>query len=195
MDFNKLINVINAGGIAIIPTDTVYGIVADATNETAIDKVFKVKKRDYKKPLIIMVSSIDMLLKYVDSISELEMKLIKEYWPGKLTILFKKNSMLSDLINNSGELIGIRLPDNDDLITLIDMLDKPLVSTSANISEKNTITCVDLIEDELYHSVDYIYDGGILTDVPSTIIKVVNNKIDFIRKGEIASLIERDFKL
>lgn len=194
MNFSELDKIISDGGIAIIPTDTVYGIVADATNEEAIKKVFDVKKRDYNKPLIIMVSSIEMLLRYVVNINEIENKIIDKYWPGKLTILFKKNNVLSNLINNGGDYIGIRLPDNKDLIKIINKLDRPLVSTSANISSKDTITSVDLIEEELYKNVDYIYDGGILKDVPSTIIKVVDDKVEFIRKGEISSLIERDFK-
>jgi tRNA A37 threonylcarbamoyladenosine synthetase subunit TsaC/SUA5/YrdC len=68
-----------------------------------------------------------------------------------------------------------------------------LVSTSANISEKDTVVSVDLLEEELANNIDYIYDGGVLSDVPSTIIKVDNNSINFLRKGDIAEQIERDF--
>jgi L-threonylcarbamoyladenylate synthase len=193
MNFEELKNVIDAGGVAVIPTDTVYGIIADATNEEAIKKIYKIKRRDYSKPLIIMVSSIEMLLRYVDNVSLMEKEIINKYWPGKLTILFKKNNKLSSFINNGGEYVGIRLPDNEDIIKLINMLEKPLVSTSANISEKDTIVSVDLLEEELANNIDYIYDGGVLSDVPSTIIKVDNNSINFLRKGDIAEQIERDF--
>jgi L-threonylcarbamoyladenylate synthase len=193
MNFEELKNVIDAGGVAVIPTDTVYGIIADATNEEAIKKIYKIKRRDYSKPLIIMVSSIEMLLRYVDNVSLMEKEIINKYWPGKLTILFKKNNKLSSFINNGGEYVGIRLPDNEDIIKLINMLEKPLVSTSANISEKDTVVSVDLLEEELANNIDYIYDGGVLSDVPSTIIKVDNNRINFLRKGDIAEQIERDF--
>jgi L-threonylcarbamoyladenylate synthase len=122
MNFEELKNVIDAGGVAVIPTDTVYGIIADATNEEAIKKIYKIKRRDYSKPLIIMVSSIEMLLRYVDNVSLMEKEIINKYWPGKLTILFKKNNKLSSFINNGGEYVGIRLPDNEDIIKLINML-------------------------------------------------------------------------
>lgn len=194
MDIDKLVEVINSGYLAIVPTDTVYGIIADATNENAINKVYEAKRRVYNKPLIIMVSSLEMLFRYVDNVGDIERKLIERYWPGKLTILFKKSSKLAGLINNNGEFIGIRYPDNEELIKLMNRLDKPLVSTSANIANEGTITTVDKIRDDLLKYIDYVYDDGFREDVPSTIVKIVNNKIEFLRKGELAPLIERDFK-
>lgn len=193
MNIERLVEVINDGGLAIVPTDTVYGIIADATNEDAINKVYEAKRRVYSKPLIIMISNREMLFRYVENISEIEQKLIERYWPGKLTILFKKSSKLSGLINNNGDLVGIRYPDNDELIELMNKLDGPLVSTSANIADEGTITGVDKISDDLLKYIDYVYDGGFREDVPSTIVKVVDNKIEFLRKGELASFIERDF--
>lgn len=193
MNIDKLVEVINDGGLAIVPTDTVYGIIADATNEDAINRVYEAKRRVYSKPLIIMVSSLEMLFRYVDDASEVEQKLIERYWPGKLTILFKRGSKLSRLINNNGDLVGIRYPDNEELIELMNRLDKPLVSTSANIADERTITSVDKISEDLLKYIDCVYDGGFKEDVPSTIVKVVDNKIEFLRKGELASVIERDF--
>lgn len=193
MNIDRLVEVINDGGLAIVPTDTVYGIIADATNEDAINKVYEAKRRVYSKPLIIMISNREMLFRYVENISEFEQKLIERYWPGKLTILFKKSSKLSGLINNNGDLVGIRYPDNEELIGLMNKLDRPLVSTSANIADEGTITSVDKISDDLLKYIDYVYDGGFKEDAPSTIVKVVDNKIEFLRKGELASIIERDF--
>ena len=193
MNIDRLVEVINDGGLAIVPTDTIYGIIADATNEDAINKVYEAKKRVYSKPLIIMISNREMLFRYVENISEIEQKLIERYWPGKLTILFKRSSKLSGLINNNGDLVGIRYPDNEELIELMNKLDRPLVSTSANIADEGTITSVDKISDDLLKYIDYVYDGGFREDVPSTIVKVVDNKIEFLRKGELASIIERDF--
>lgn len=192
MDVDKLIRVINNGDLAIIPTDTVYGIIGDATNLKVIHKIFEVKNRDYSKPLILMVSSIKMLERYVDCISDLERKLIDRYWPGKLTILFHKNNNVSDLITSGSELVGIRYPDNKDLVELIARLDKPLISTSCNISNKNVITSIDMLDDKIKNSVDYIYDGGNLSDISSTVLKV-NNKIEIIREGELSSIIREEF--
>lgn len=194
MNFELLCNLINNGELAIVPTDTVYGIIADATNEEAIKKVYMAKRRSFSKPLIIMVSSIEMLKKYVKNISDVEKKLIEKYWPGRLTILFKRNNKISDLLTNSGDYIGIRLPDNKELCKLMNMLNKPLVSTSANISDNMTITEISMLEDELKNNISYIVDGGKLNDLPSTLIKVEDEKIIFLREGELASNIRKDFQ-
>lgn len=194
MNYELLCNLINNGELAIVPTDTVYGIIADATNEEAIRKVYFAKHRSFSKPLIIMVSSIDMLKRYVKDISSVEQKLIEKYWPGRLTILFKKNNEISNLLTNGGEYIGIRLPDNKDLCALMNMLNKPLISTSANISDNMTITDITMLEDELKNNISYIVDGGVLNDLPSTLVKVEDGNIIFLREGELASKIRKDFQ-
>lgn len=194
MNYELLCNLINNGELAIVPTDTVYGIIADATNEEAIRKVYFAKHRSFSKPLIIMVSSIDMLRRYVKDISSVEQKLIEKYWPGRLTILFKKNNEISNLLTNGGEYIGIRLPDNKDLCALMNMLNKPLISTSANISDNMTITDITMLEDELKNNISYIVDGGVLNDLPSTLVKVEDGNIIFLREGELASKIRKDFQ-
>lgn len=195
MDIDRLVTIINDGELAVIPTDTVYGIVGDATNIDVIHKVYEVKKRDYSKPLILMVSSMDMLNKYVDSINALEKKLIHKYWPGKLTILFKKNNNVSDIITSGSSLVGIRYPNNSDLIELMEKLDKPLISTSCNISSKDVITSIDMLEEDISKYVSYIYDGGVLSDTSSTIVKVVDDNIEILRDGELASVIKKDFEV
>lgn len=195
MDIGRLVEVINNGNIAVVPTDTVYGIIGDATNIDVIHKVYEVKKRDYSKPLILMVSSIDMLEKYVLEVNDIEKKLIDRYWPGKLTILFKKNNNVDDLITSGSNLVGIRYPDNKELNELMDKLNKPLISTSCNISSKEVITSIDMLEEDISKHVSYVYDGGILSDTSSTIVRVNGDKIEIIRDGELSSLIREDFEV
>lgn len=195
MDIERLVEVINNGNIAVVPTDTVYGIIGDATNIDVIHKVYEVKKRDYSKPLILMVSSIDMLEKYVLEINDIEKKLIDRYWPGKLTILFKKNNNIDDLITSGSNLVGIRYPDNKELNELMDKLNKPLISTSCNISSKEVITSIDMLEEDISKHVSYVYDGGILSDSSSTIVRVNGGKIEIIRDGELSSSIREDFEV
>ena len=195
MDIGRLVEVINNGNIAVVPTDTVYGIIGDATNIDVIHKVYEAKKRDYSKPLILMVSSIDMLEKYVLEVNDIEKKLIDRYWPGKLTILFKINNIIDDLITSGSNLVGIRYPDNKELNELMDKLNKPLISTSCNISSKEVITSIDMLEEDISKHVSYVYDGGILSDTSSTIVRVNGDKIEIIRDGELSSLIREDFEV
>lgn len=192
MNIELVANEIDKGELVVLPTDTVYGIVGDATNLEVIHKVYNVKRRDYSKPLILMVSSIDMLLRYVDDINDLERKLIDKYWPGKLTILFKKNDNVSNLITSGSDLVGIRYTDNKSINELIDRLDRPLISTSCNISSKEVITSIDMLEEDIRKYVSYVYDGGSLSSNSSTIVRVTD-KIEIIREGELATLIRKEF--
>ena len=189
---DELISVLNKGELAILPSDTVYGIFADATNINAIKRVDEAKHSN--KPHLILVSSFEMLEEYTLEINDLQRKIIDKYWPNTLTILFKKNDKISDELTKGSEYIGIRIPNNKFLLELINEIGKPLISTSANITNKDVITDISLIEEELKNKVSYIYDGGRINDVASTIIKVEDNKIIFLREGVLSSKIKKDFK-
>lgn len=189
---DELISVLNNGLLAILPSDTVYGIFADATNINAVKRVDEAKHSN--KPHLILVSSFKMLEEYTLEINDLQRKIIDKYWPNTLTILFKKNDKISDELTKGSEYIGIRIPNNKFLLELINEIGKPLISTSANITNKDVITDVSLIEEELKNKVSYIYDGGRINDVASTIIKVEDNKIIFLREGVLSSKIKKDFK-
>ncbi len=195
MDVNSLVNILNNSGIAVIPTDTVYGLVGDATNENVIKRVFLIKQRENSKPLLILISNFDMLKKYVKNISSLELGIINKFWPGPLTIIFQNKKNLSDVLTANKSEIAIRMPNDERLLDLINKLDKPIIATSANIAHKKTITSIDLLEDKIKNNVDYIYDGGFLEDNPSTIIKVIDNKVIIVRDGIISKDIKNYFDL
>ncbi len=188
----ELIDVLNKGEIAILPSDTVYGIFADATNIKAIKNVDDAKHSN--KPHLIVVSSLEMLKEYVSEINDLQKRIIDAYWPNTLTILFKKNNKINDELTKNSEYIGIRMPDNNYLREVIEKFGKPLISSSANITNEKVITSIDMLDKELKNKVSYIKDDGILSDVASTLIKIEDNKIIFLRKGILAPQIEKDFK-
>lgn len=193
-EINKIIDVLSKGEIAILPTDTVYGLTGDATSLKAIKLANDIKKREKSQPLLILVSSIDMLKKYTKNISDLELEVINKYWPNKLTVLFKKNDLLSDELTASSPYVGVRMPDNKLLLDIMNKYNKPLLSTSANIHSKDVITKISLLEDEMRDSVSYIYDAGELSTTASTLIKIENGKIKILREGELASQILKDFE-
>jgi len=194
MDINYLVNILNIGELAVIPTDTVYGLVADATNIKAIKRIYDIKKREKTKPLLILVSNLKMLQEYVEGISALEWKIIEKFWPGPLTIIFSKKKNLDNMLTANKEEIAIRMPNNKELLELINKLNKPIIATSANISHQKTITSIDLLEDSMKNELSYIYDGGYKEAIPSTIIKFENNKIIFIRDGLLSKKIKNFLK-
>lgn len=193
-EINKIIDVLSKGEIAILPTDTVYGLTGDATSLKAIKLANDIKKREKSQPLLILVSSIDMLKKYTKNISDLELEVINKYWPNKLTVLFEKNDLLSDELTASSPYVGVRMPDNKLLLDIMNKYNKPLLSTSANIHSKDVITKISLLEDEMRDGVSYIYDAGELSTTASTLIKIENGKIKILREGELASQILKDFE-
>lgn len=193
-EINKIIDVLSKGEIAILPTDTVYGLTGDATSLKAIKLANDIKKREKPQPLLILVSSIDMLKKYTENISDLELEVINKYWPNKLTVLFEKNDLLSDELTASSPYVGVRMPDNKLLLDIMNKYNKPLLSTSANIHSKDVITKISLLENEMRDSVSYIYDAGELSTTASTLIKIENGKIKILREGELASQILKDFE-
>lgn len=195
MNREIIVKELKKGNLVITPTDTVYGIMGDALNEEAIEKVYIAKKRIDRKPLLLLVSNIDMLYKYTSSLNDLEKELINKYMPGKLTMILKKNDLVSNNITNNSEYVGIRIPDNKELIEIINMLGNPVISTSANISSKEVITNTDKIEKELLEYISYVEDGGEILAKSSTIIKVKDNKIEFLREGDLAETIKKDYNI
>ncbi len=193
MNKKKIVDEIKKGNLVITPTDTVYGIMADATNIKAIEKVYECKQRDKKKPLLLLVDSINMLKKYTKDLKPLEEEIIQKFLPGKLTILLHKNDKVNNRITAGTNLVGIRIPDNKELMGIINELGNPVISTSANISGQSTITNPKKIKKELLKHISYVEDAGIINNEPSSIIKIENEKITIIRKESVAIQIMKDY--
>ena len=194
MDIDKICETIESGGLVITPTDTVYGIMGDALNEDVIRKIFEVKRRPYSKPLILLMDSFEMVKNYTDEISEKEKIIIDKFWPGLVTIILKKNNKISNLITADMDTVGIRIPDNKDLLEIIRRLKRPVVSTSANITGTDVITSTKLLEKDLISNIDYIYDGGDIKSKSSTIIKIDDDRLVVLRDGKIRKDIENYFE-
>lgn len=192
MNVEKIIDVIDAGGLVISPTDTVYGIMSSIDNDS-VKKVFESKNRNVNKPLILLMDSIEMIKDYTSNISEIEEKLINKFMPGLVTIILKKNNKVSDLITCGMYTVGVRIPDNKDLLEIIKKHGRPVVSTSANITGSEVITSIDMIDDDLRRNVDYIEDGGKIISSSSTIVRFDDNKLKILREGLLANEIKEFF--
>ncbi len=179
---------IKEGKIAIFPTETVYGIGTNAFDDDACKRVYEIKERPMNKPLIVLISNLDMLYDIVNNVNELEKKLIDEFWPGPLTIIFEKkeNCKISNIVTSGENCIGVRMTSGIIPNLLIEKSGVPIVAPSANISGKSTgIKIKDIIE-ELGDKVDYVLDfGDVEKAVESTIVKVIENKIYILREGKI----------
>ncbi len=175
-DIKKASDIIKKNGIVIYPTETVYGIGANIFSKEALKKVFAIKKRDIDKPVSVAVSGFKMMdeLAYI---GERERCFIKKFLPGPVTVLLKKKEKVPDTLASGSGLVGIRYPDHEITIKLIELAGVPITSTSANVSGEAPPAKVD----EIKISADYIIDGGECKGEPSTVVDLVNCKI--VRKG------------
>ena len=194
MNVDKICEVINTGGLVISKSDTIYGILADSLNDDAVRKVFTVKKRDYNKPLILLMDSIDMVKKYTSDISEVERQVMDKFWPGLITIVLKKNDNVSNFITSNGDTVAIRIPDDEDLLEIIRKLNRPVVSTSANITGTEVITNINMLEKDLVDLIDYIEDDGEIINKSSTIVKIDNGCLRVLREGVLSNKIRKYFE-
>lgn len=188
-DLNKIKEAaveIKEGKIVLFPTETVYGIGANALDEKAVNKIFEAKGRASDNPLIVHICNLDMLNDLVQEIGETEEKLITNFWPGPLTIIFNRRECIPNNVTAGLDTVGIRMPSNSVARKLIEFAGLPIAAPSANISGKPSGTKVEDIIDELDGKVDYILDAGMVDiGVESTVVRVVDNKVHILRPGKI----------
>lgn len=175
------------GKIGVFPTDTVYGIGCDAFHQDAILQLFKLKHRTPSKPISVLISDIKMLEKLTIDVTEAESKLMKSFWPGPLTIIFRKNPSISNHLTANLDTIGIRMPNHKIALKLIEYANTPIATTSANLSDKPDGTCLSAIASYFKDKVSFLIDDGPSPiGVASTIVKMENNIPHILREGSIS---------
>ena len=175
------------GEIIFIPTDTVYGIAASPYNNKAIKKIFSIKKRPLSNSLVLLCSSYKMAKKYA-IFNKIASNLKKKFWPGPLTLILKKKSGLkiSKKWLSKNNSIGIRIPDHNVPIKIIEKCNFPIFCTSANISSKKSCRNIkDIVKNFKNKKITVINDGKTKFGLDSTIIDVTKNKINILRNGYI----------
>ncbi len=183
-EINKCIKILKAGGLILYPTDTVWGIGCDATNEAAVEKIYQLKQRSDAKSLIVLIANDAMLNKSVKDVPELAWDLI-DLSETPTTIVYENGRNLAKNVLATDGSIGIRMTKNDFCNRLIHRFNRPIVSTSANISGANSPSNFLDISEEVKTQVDHIVSTQFdqTKGQPSSIIKLaVDGKISILRK-------------
>ena len=183
MDKNKIINSLISGGILAFPTDTVFGLGC-IMDRKAIEKIYEVKGRSFDKPLPMMCSNLKMI-EEVAYVSEKAKKIIDAFVPGPLTLIFKKKENVKDYITQGKKTIGIRVPDDEFILDLIDSLNMPLMVTSANNSGEPSLAKWKDVYGIMKGKIDGIVCEDARGEVSSTIIDV-SDDIKILREGPIS---------
>ena len=185
-DIEEAVKFLNAGQAVAIPTETVYGLAANALDELAVAKVFEIKERPKFNPLILHVPSINDAKKYTLDWPEDATKLAENFWPGPLTLLLPKNELITDLVTAGSERVAVRVPNHQSTLNLLNKLAFPLVAPSANPFQYLSPTTAKHVDKQLGEKVPYILDGGpCQVGIESTIIGFEEGKVVIYRLGGI----------
>ncbi len=176
-------NIIKNGGTVVFPTETVYGLGANAYNADACLKIFKAKNRPADNPLIVTVSNFDMV-KDVAYIDDDRLKIMKKVWPGPLTLLLKKKKIIPDIVTSGMDTVCVRFPDNKIALSLIEKSGVPIAAPSANLATKPSIVDSKDATEDLMDRVDAIIDAGrVKYGVESTILDATKKPYELLRPG------------
>lgn len=206
---SEAVDFLQAGGIVMHPTETCYGLAVDLFNSQALEKLYRVKKMPAEKPVSILVSGLEMAEKYGE-FSEKARAIALKYWPGPLSIMVPRKEKsqeiekikfstegsglsekdlnfaetLPDFFNSASDFVSIRFSSDRFSQILVEKLGRPITTTSANISGDLQLYAVDIAK--IPHGVDLVIDAGELSQKsPSTIVKVVDDRLEVIREGDL----------
>ena len=183
-ELENIAEAVENGELIVYPTETVYGIGADIFNESAIKKLFVAKNRPFDMPLSVAVSSKEMMAT-IAVMDERAEKLVDAFLPGPLTIIIKKKPIVPDIVTSMSEKVGIRIPDHEIALKIIDRVG-PIVATSANLHSHPDAVKSKEAENDLGDSVNtYIDSGPCSLGKPSTIVWLMGDKMEIVRQGAI----------
>lgn len=174
------------GGLVAIPTETVYGLAANALDETAAKKIYAAKGRPSDNPLIVHISNISQWGALVREIPENALALAKAYWPGPLTIILEKSNLVPSCVSGNLNTVAVRMPSNPIARAVIEKAGVPLAAPSANTSGRPSPTNAKYVSEDLDGKIDAIVDGGDCTvGVESTVITLATKVPTLLRPGAI----------
>ncbi len=194
-EVRKAAEIIRRGGLVAFPTETVYGLGADAFNPIAVARVFEVKKRPYFDPLIVHIATLKDLDRLVTEIPSKAKILIERFWPGPLTLVLFKKDEVPDIVTSGLSTVAVRMPKHPMTLQLIQIAETPIVGPSANPFGYLSPTKAEDVQEQLGDQVDFILDGGPCeVGVESTIVSFAEEDPELLRAGgipleEIESLI------
>lgn len=187
-DLERAAAAIRAGELVVYPTETVYGLGADALDPDAVERVFETKQRDRSNPVSLAVPSVPAALEYVQA-TDRERQFMARFLPGPVTVLCRRREIVPDELTAGTDRVGVRVPDYDLALALCERAGTPITATSANVSGRGSVRQVDDLDPSIESAVAVTIDDGETAGTESTVVDVTDGTIH--RRGAQAEAIER----
>lgn len=180
----KIVSILKSGGVGVMATDTIYGLVGSALNPKTVERIYRLRQRDKNKPFIILIGSPKDLLPFGINPNFYQKGILKKLWPGKVSVVFPCAKEKFRYLHRGGKTLSFRLPANKGLRDLLTVVG-PLVAPSAN--PQGLKPASDIKEAKMYFGtkIDFYNDNGRLLGQPSTLIQIKNNKVFVLRLGAV----------
>ena len=177
-----VVDCLKQGGVVIYPTDTTYGLGCDIFNPKGIKKIYQIKQRDPRKPFSFICSDLAEVSNYAE-VSNFAFRILKRHLPGPYTFILEASKVVPDSLTTRQKTVGIRIPDNAISRLIVQELGHPLVTTSANISGEDVIQDPESIDERMERMVDMVVDGGVSMGTESSVISLIDDRIEVLREG------------
>ena len=178
----KAVDILKIGGVIAYPTDTIYGFGCDILNKKAIQRIYQIKKRDRSKPFSFICSDLKNISEYAQ-VTDYAYKTMKRLLPGPYTFILPGTKLVPKIMLTKRKTVGIRVPNNNICLAIVEALGHPIISTSVGWSGREVLSDPQQIEETFGSQIDLTIDGGILPNQPSSIISLLDDLPEVIRAG------------
>ena len=186
-EIEKGVKILQKGGVIAFPTDTVYGLGADAFNATAVERIYEIKNRSRHQQLPLLIADVKQLTALANPIPEIAWFLTRHFWPGGLTLVLTKSDSVPTHLA-PGPTIAVRIPNHHVCLALIQHLGNPIIGTSANISGQSPALTADEVRQQLAGKIDFALNGGKCPgSKESTVVDITHDTPAILRQGIISS--------
>ena len=180
--------IIKTGGVIVFPTRCLYGLGADAFNRQAVSRVFAIKQRSRKNPILVLIDRREQLEPLVKRIPAVATKLMEHFWPGRITLVFEARDSVPDKLTAQTGKIGVRMPGHAVALALVKAVQGPITGTSANLSGRPGCHRIADLDLQIAGRLDLILDAGRLKGgIGSTVVDVTGERLQIMREGEISA--------
>lgn len=177
-------DILKRGGVGVLPTDTIYGVVGSAMNKNTVERIYSLRYRDKGKPMIVLISSLDDFRLFGIKLDSEEKDALNKLWPGKVSVVLPCSNPELEYLHRGTGSIAFRVPDYDELRKLI-MHIGPLVAPSANPEGRESATTIRMAEEYFGSDMDFYEDSGKLDGEPSTLVIIRDGKFFVLREGAV----------